>query len=248
MLIQKTMPVALDPRPAVDTGSPRTAPIRQALPRCALVMLTAVCALTLAACDRTPPPGAEADRAPPPAAEASPADSAAGTDADAPTVLGDAASDPLSAASDAQTDIEEAPVLSAEGYAGVRFGDTLDSLRDRIGPEVPATDGDADCTYAEFPAMPGVRFMVEKGIVTRADVDGEIPNSAGVTIGQPLAEVRKAWPSAQETPDKYEATGVTLKLPSADGRAAIVIEAVDGQVTGIRAGREPAVSYVESCG
>jgi len=179
---------------------------------------------------------------------ASVADGDSGTDADAPTVVDGAASDPLTVASEAQTDIEEAPVLTAEGYAGVRFGDTLDSLRERIGPEVPATDGGADCTYAEFPAMPGVRFMVEQGIVTRADVDGEIPNSAGVAIGQTLAEVRKAWPSALETPDKYEPTGVTLKLPSADGRAALVIEAVDGVVTGIRAGREPAVSYVESCG
>jgi hypothetical protein len=103
------------------------------------------------------------------------------------------------------------------------------------------------CDYVEFKRYPGLRFMIEDGILTRADARKNIKNSANVGIGMSLTKVKGLHPSIKIEPHKYDDEGHYLILKTDDGRAAIVSEESNGKVTDIRAGMEPAVEYVEGC-
>ena len=89
--------------------------------------------------------------------------------------------------------------------------------------------------------------MVENGVVTRADAEAGVASAVGA-IGEPLAQVRAAHPEAEISPHKYDTNGHYLSFPSADGRSAIILVASRGKVTRMRAGLQPAVGYVETCG
>ena len=89
--------------------------------------------------------------------------------------------------------------------------------------------------------------MVEDGIVTRADVASNIPNSSGVRIGMRLSEVKRRFPNVNVEPHKYDKHGHYLSLPTADGKAALLFEEGEGRVTDVRAGLFPSVAYVERC-
>jgi len=139
-------------------------------------------------------------------------------------------------------------VLSAAGVGAIRFGMTLAQAEQAVGGKatLPAPF-DPACSMVRFPAMPSLRFMVEGGIVTRADADPGVGNALGLAVGDSLAQIRASYPAAQLTPHKYDENGHYVVFPSADGRAAIVLEESGGKVTKLRAGLQPAVSYVESC-
>ncbi len=140
-------------------------------------------------------------------------------------------------------------LLRAEGIGGIRFGMTLAQAEQAAGGKAALPEPfDPACSMVGFAALPKLRFMVENGIVTRADAGPGIGNVLGVAVGAPVEQVRAAHPEAEETPHKYDADGRYLSFPSTDGRAAIVLEASGGKVTKIRAGLQPAVAYVETCG
>jgi len=107
---------------------------------------------------------------------------------------------------------------------------------------------DPACSMVRFATLSGLRFMVESGTITRADADPGVPNVLGLAVGDTLAQLRARYPDAQVTPHKYVENGHTISVPSADGSAAIVLEEEGGKLTKIRAGRQPAVGYVETCG
>jgi len=99
-----------------------------------------------------------------------------------------------------------------------------------------------------FPSLPKLRFMVENDVVTRADAEPGVENAVGVAFGATLADIRASHPEAQITPHKYDENGHYVTFPSADGRSAIILEETGGKVTKMRAGLQPAVAYVETCG
>ncbi|QOY94891.1 hypothetical protein IM543_03045 [Massilia sp. UMI-21] len=139
-------------------------------------------------------------------------------------------------------------MLSAEGFKAVRFGMTLAQAEQALGGKAILPDPvDPACSMVRFSDLPGLRFMVENGVVTRADAGPGVA-SAVASIGDTLAQVRAAHPEAQLSAHKYDANGHYLSFPSADGRSAIVLEESGGKVTAMRAGLQPAVSYVETCG
>lgn len=139
--------------------------------------------------------------------------------------------------------------LSAEGVGKLRFGMTLAEAERAAGAmaQRPAPF-DPACSMVRFPNMPALRFMVENDILTRADAEAGVDNVLGVAVGDTLEQVRAAHPGAHIAPHKYDADGHYVSLPSADGRAAIVLEESGGKLTKIRAGLQPAVGYVETCG
>lgn len=140
------------------------------------------------------------------------------------------------------------PTLSAQGYGRLHFGDTLAAAETALGEKAQQLgENDPACSSVRFKALPGARFMVEKGVITRADADTGTPNATGIVVGDTLAQAREKAPSLQVSPHKYLPQGHYLSVRGAQPNAAIVIEEDGKAVTKIRAGLEPAVNYVEVC-
>lgn len=144
--------------------------------------------------------------------------------------------------------VPPAVALSAEGVGPIRFGMRLDEAEAAIREKSHPLGGmDPECRLVAFDALPALRFMVEKNIVTRADAAKGAVNIAGVDIGDDPARVASRFPAVQVGPHKYLPAGhyLTLKGP---GDNALIMEDDGKVITKIRGGMEPAVSYVETCG
>ena len=138
--------------------------------------------------------------------------------------------------------------LSAEGIGALRFGMTLAQAEAAAGKATRPEPFDPACSMLRFAQLPKLRFMVENDVVTRADAESGAENALGVAVGDALAQVRAAHPEAVMSAHKYDTNGHYLTVPSTDGRAAIILEESGGKITKIRAGLQPAVAYVETCG
>ena len=141
-------------------------------------------------------------------------------------------------------------VLCPEGYGLVRFGSQLLDIEKKLGEraEPAESERDADCGFATFPAYPGMRFMVEQGVVTRGDaLDATIPNSLGIALGTSYGVVTQRFPLVVIEEHVYYADGHYLIFRSPDGRRAVVLEEEGGRIIEVRAGLEPSVEYVEGC-
>lgn len=140
------------------------------------------------------------------------------------------------------------PVLSDVSYGIIRFGDRLARAEQRLNEKATPGIGDHNCGYVTFRQYPGVEFMVEKGMITRADIaDASIPNILSVKIGTKLSKVKRRYPDVLIKRHQYEPDGHYLIFKSADQKKAIVLEETDGKITAIRAGLEPSVEYAEGC-
>ena len=140
-----------------------------------------------------------------------------------------------------------AHILSPRAYGDIQFGARLTDVEARLKESAVPRNHEFGCDFVQFEKYPGVHFMVEDGIVTRADVAPNIPNSSGVRIGTRLSEVKRRFPEVKVEPHKYDEHGHYLSLPTKDGKAALLFEEVDGRVTDVRAGLFPSVAYVEGC-
>jgi hypothetical protein len=142
----------------------------------------------------------------------------------------------------------QAQVLSPQGYGKVRFGDSIARAQARVHQRARPAKREAACDYVRFSKYPGITFMVEKGIVTRAESrQGWISNSMRIKQGTSIDEIRKRFPAIVTTPHKYDEDGHYLTLGSADGRKALVFEASKDKVNTVRGGLKPSVEYVEGC-
>ena len=138
-------------------------------------------------------------------------------------------------------------VLSPEGFASVRFGMKIEDVEVALKQRATEPYAKTGCDYAEFKKYPGLRFMIEDGVVTRADARKGVKNSAGVSVGMSLEAVKARFRTASIQPHKYDDEGHYVILSTEDGRSAILLEESKGRVTAVRAGRKPSVEYVEGC-
>lgn len=139
--------------------------------------------------------------------------------------------------------------LSTSGYGAIRFGSKLNQLPADILSTLkhPIDPDEFECTYVEFKRYPNVAFMVESGIITRADLLKNQPNTLGATLGMSSTQIRKRYPSMVVTQHEYEEKGHYLTFSTPNKKSAFVLEEVLGRITAIRAGLQPSVSYVEGC-
>lgn len=137
------------------------------------------------------------------------------------------------------------PVLSWDAYGKVQFGKRLSDIEKSLGEKATADEGEESCQYVHFKNFPKASFMVEDGIITRADVDPGVPNSLGVSAGTPMERVKKKFPKVIVDPHHYDDAGFYLLMKNKKGTKAIVMEVGDGIVHTIRGGLEPSVEYVE---
>jgi len=138
-------------------------------------------------------------------------------------------------------------ILSAESYGDVVFGNKITAIEQKLGEVAEPKVRQKACDFVNFRRYPKVKFMVEEGIVTRADAEAGVQNVLGISVGTSLADVKRRYPGVQVKLHKYVEDGHYLVFPSGNGKEAIVMEEVGGKVTRIRAGVEPSVEYVEGC-
>jgi hypothetical protein len=147
--------------------------------------------------------------------------------------------------------------VTPRGLGPLRIGLPLAAADSALGGTLGEPAGAAPgstCAYVPWAgAPPGVRVMVEEGVIARIDVDSVgAATDAGVRVGDPEARVREAYAGrVTETPHKYVPGARYLTVvPSAaaDSAYRLVFETDGARVTRYRAGRRPPVEYVEGCG
>lgn len=137
------------------------------------------------------------------------------------------------------------------GIGRARTGVTLSQLSTVLGEELRVTDGEI-CSYVRPKSLPlGVSLMVESDTVVRVEVDSTgVKTSAGVQVGDSEPRVLEAYKGlVQMQPHKY--TGpeghYLVVTPPGDSVHRIIFETDGKVVLSFRAGRRPAVEYVEGC-
>ena len=143
--------------------------------------------------------------------------------------------------------------ITTAGYGPARINMTVAQASQALGTQL-VSDGpinDPACHYMRpEPAVEGLWFMISKDHVVRVDVlAAGVTTKSGLGVGNSEDRVKDVLGSAVEvTPHKYLAPdGNYLTVWSADRKAAVRFETLQGKVTSFYAGRVPEVEYVEGC-
>lgn len=148
--------------------------------------------------------------------------------------------------------VGQAPVLTTRGVGPLVVGATVAEAAAALGGALELAPGadTAPCGYARWRGGPaGVGVMVERGRVVRVDVDSVgLRTAEGVGVGDAEGEVERRYAGRlTSTPHKYVAGRYLTVTEPSDTGSTIVFETAGGRVTRFRAGRRPAVEYVEGC-
>lgn len=143
--------------------------------------------------------------------------------------------------------------VTEHGLGPLRVGMTLAEARTALGGAfvVPVESDTMSCDYATWRGGPrGVHVMIDSGRVARVEVDSVgIATGAGARVGDSEERIRSLYPGrVTVTPHKYVEGHYLTVNATGDSSSAIVFETEKGRVTRYRAGRRPAVEYVEGCG
>ena len=137
--------------------------------------------------------------------------------------------------------------LSAEGVGKVTFGATLAEVEHALKEQpIEPVAKDVECTTVQFASLPHLYFMVERGVVVRADAREGAPNITGIGIGDAPDQLVARYKKLVVGPHKYLERGHYLTLPGKHDTA-MVFEDNGSKITAVRAGKQPAVAYVEGC-
>ena len=138
-------------------------------------------------------------------------------------------------------------VLSPDGYGKIRFGQRLDQVERTLGQRATSRPLDPSCSIVRFQRYPQVSFMVEHGVIVRADARTVVRNSAGITERMSASDALRQTPAMRSERHKYDEQGQYLILAQGEDKA-LIFESSKGKLTTMRAGLKPAVDYVEMCG
>lgn len=161
-------------------------------------------------------------------------------------------------AADADSTPATAPVpapwtVDAEGIGRVRTGVTIAQLAEALGTDVkPVYDYNPSCTHVRPPGLPpGVALMIVDDTVARVEVDSAgILTAEGAGVGDTESSVILLYQGQVEVePHKY--TGpqghYLVVSPPNDTLHKIIFETDGERIVRYRAGRLPAVRFVEGC-
>ena len=142
--------------------------------------------------------------------------------------------------------------VTEHGLGPLRVGMTLAEARQALGDAlvVPRGTDTLGCDYVTWRGgPPGVHVMIDEGRIARVDVDSaNIATAAGARVGDTEDRVRSLYRGrVAVSPHKYEDGHYLTVNAAGDSSFAIVFETAQGRVTRYRAGRRPAVEYVEGC-
>ena len=143
--------------------------------------------------------------------------------------------------------------ITTAGYGPAKIGMSVAQAAKALGVKLVA-EGPVDnpeCHYMRpEPAVEGLWFMISKDRVVRIEVNAPgVKTRSGLGVGDSEARVKETLgPKLEVTPHKYVAPdGNYLTLWTADHKAAVRFETLQGKVTSFYAGRAPEVEYVEGC-
>lgn len=145
--------------------------------------------------------------------------------------------------------------LTEEGLGPLHAGMTLEQARAVVPGAftIPnASPDDALCSYATWTAQPPwTSVMVTDGVIARVEVDAtSIRTAAGAGVGDSEARIDSLYPGrVRRMPHKYTDGRylIVLATPPRDTMFRFVFETDGHRVTTMRAGRYPAVQWVEGC-
>ena len=144
-------------------------------------------------------------------------------------------------------------VVRPEGFGPVRFGVPVATVGTAIGEEVRPTYPDfPTCDYVRPKALPtGTLLMVISDTVMRVDIDSVgVRTAEGAQVGDSEASVLERY-RGRVTVEPHKYTGpeghYLVVIPPGDTLFRIIFETDGQRVTGYRAGRRPAVEFVEGC-
>lgn len=144
-------------------------------------------------------------------------------------------------------------VVRPDGFGPVAFGAPLPALSAALGEEVRAVYADFEtCDYVRPKALPTqAALMVINDTVMRVDIDSAgVRTAEGAQVGDAEARVLELYRGRVSVePHKYTGPeGHYLVVILAGDTLHRIIFETDGQrVTQYRAGRRPAVEFVEGC-
>jgi hypothetical protein len=140
-----------------------------------------------------------------------------------------------------------APTLTATGVGAVAFGVSLAESELLLGEKATGADAGAACRYVGFASLPGLRFTVVDGIVTRADAAPGVRNALGVNPGDTTDSAVALYPDlvVQRVEGAFGDTNLVYFAPG--GGHAIVMQAAGNKIIAIRAGLRSAVGGDEGC-
>jgi hypothetical protein len=142
--------------------------------------------------------------------------------------------------------------VTERGLGPLRAGMTLAEARRALGDAlvVPKGTDTTGCAYVRWLGAPrATRVMIDEGRIARIEIDStNVATAAGARVGDSEERIQQLYPGrVKVTPHKY-VEGHYLTVNAADDSSfAIVFETEKGQVTRYRAGRKPAVGFVEGC-
>jgi hypothetical protein len=140
--------------------------------------------------------------------------------------------------------------ITPSGIGAVKAGMSVDEANVILGNSltIPATL--QECDYVRPKSQKGVAFMVEKGQISRVDVQpgSSVATVAGAKIGDSEDRIKTLYPTIEVKPAKYAPGHYMEFTPKGGGNNRIVFETDGKKVVKYRSGRLPAVEYVEGCG
>jgi hypothetical protein len=152
--------------------------------------------------------------------------------------------------------LSESSRLGTNGIGPVQVGMTIAQAEAKSGrkfvAEVPARGG--SCAYAVAKGLDGVNFMVINGVIERVDISNpKVMTLSGAKIGDSDARVKTVYPDQIKT-EAHPYTGrsggkylIFQPQDRADQNYRVIFETANGKVVRFRAGRLPAVDYIEGC-
>jgi len=141
-------------------------------------------------------------------------------------------------------------------FGPVRYGMTLAegsrALGEHLEPGKEESEGCSHITPTSIP--PGATLMVIDGRIERVDIDTTgILTAGGVQVGSTEEEVHRAYPGQIRVRPHPDEPGpeshylIFVPRNPADSAFGIIFETDGHCVQSYRAGRRPAVSYIEGC-
>jgi hypothetical protein len=147
-------------------------------------------------------------------------------------------------------DVQRTPsssMLSATGAGPVAFGVPLAESELLLGEKATGQDAGTACRYVEFGSLPGLRFTVVDGVVTRADAASGVANALGVNVGDTTDAAVALYPDLLVQKSRESVGGTNLVYVARGGGHAIVLQAAGNKIIAIRAGLRSAVEGSQGC-
>ena len=138
--------------------------------------------------------------------------------------------------------------LNYDSYGPVKFGTKIQDVEVLLKEKsIKNNNDEAGCYYIKFNSLPNASFMVEEGIVKRAEININSPTILNIPVSFKLKDIKNKYPQVTINRHQYAPDGYYIVFNNSKNTKAILYEYYENKIQMIRAGLKPAVEYVEGC-